>query len=307
MIGTVIRCAPLVSMCAIAGPALAESPAWVDAPAPCVNRESQWWRAVRDPILDATSLQYCTGADCWTLDLAANTVAPAPPRPQVRPLRDEPGYLTDGHGTTLAHATETEVSFCPRGPSSCRVFHYRFGNAAANGVFPMMNEARTLGAVIYLGESEAGDPSFVLAYDLVAMKPIVKRKASDLTALGHGFLLDGRELYSAGWKKVGALAVHDEAWLALGATDLLALHDREHGTFVIQSAATGKVKARIAHGVADRATWFQLVASPDGATLYAIGSQSDEGEVLTIDVAAGKIIRRATPTPCAPGTHRLQQ
>jgi hypothetical protein len=54
-----------------------QPPKSTEAPSPCVNREDTWWRDVRDPILDATSLQYCTGADCWTLDLAANTVAAA--------------------------------------------------------------------------------------------------------------------------------------------------------------------------------------------------------------------------------------
>jgi len=278
-----------------------------EAPSPCVNREDTWWRAVRDPILDAASLQYCTGADCWTLDLAANTVAAAPPRPQVKPLRDRQGELTDRHGTLLASAGETQVSFCPGGEGTCKVFDYKFADPPVNGVHPVMNDERTLGAVIYRGETEAGAASFVLAYDLVKRRSIGKLAAHEAAVLGHGFLIDETTLYSAAWKKLGTLAARDQAWERLGTTDLLAIHDTARGTFVIQDAATGKVKARIAHGAADKAAWFQFVTSPDGARLYAIGSKADEGVVLIIDVAAGKIVKRATPVACAPGTHRIRQ
>jgi hypothetical protein len=300
------RLATAVMVCSVAQSAPA-APEPTDAPDPCVNREDTWWRAVRDPILDAAALQYCTGADCWKLDLSSNTVAAAPPRPQVKPLRDRQGELTDKQGTLLASADATQASFCPGGDGTCKVFHYKFDNPAVNGVYPMMNDERTLGAVMYRGESEADEPSFVLAYDLVKGKQIARLEAHEVSVLGRGFLLDETTLYSAAWKKLGTLAARDQAWERLGRTSLLAIHDTEHGAFVIQDASTGKIKARIAHGLTDKAAWFQFVASPDGARLYAIGSKSDEGEVLTIDVAAGKIVRRATPVVCAPGTHRIQQ
>jgi hypothetical protein len=278
-----------------------------DAPDPCVNREDHWWRAARDPILDATSLQYCTGADCWVLDLASNTVAAAPSRPEVRPPRDRDGERTDGHGTLLASAGETEASFCPGGEGTCTVFRYRFENHAVNGVYVTLNTERTLGAVIYRGEEETGAPSYVLTYDLVKRKPIASVEGHDVSVLGHGFLLDGKTLYTAAWKKAGTLAVPDQAWERIGRTNLLAVHDRKRGMFLIQDAATGKVKAQIAHGLDKKDASFLFVAAPDGARLYAIGTVTDEGEVLTIDVAAGKIVKRATPPPCPAGTHRMQQ
>jgi hypothetical protein len=278
-----------------------------DAPGPCVNREDHWWRPARDPIVDAKSLQYCTGADCWTLDLASNTIAAALSRPETRPRRDRQGEFSDGHGTLLASASETQVSFCPGGDGTCRVFSYKFDNRAVNGVSVMLNEERTLGAVIYQGESEIDDPSYVLAYDLVKMKPIAKVQAHDVSVLGHGFLINDKVLYSAAWKKVGVLAAYDQAWERIGRTNLLAIHDTKNGAFVIQDATTGKIKARIAHGLDKKEASFLFVASLDGARLYAIGTVSDEGEVVTIDVAAGKIVSRATPPPCPAGTHRLQQ
>ena len=297
----VLACA--VTATASAGPGAA----FTDAPDPCVNREDHWWRAARDPILDAASLQYCTGADCWTLDLASNTIAAAPSRMEVRPPRDREGERTDGHGTLLASAGETEVSFCPGGEGTCKVFRYRFEHRAVNGVYVTLNAERTLGAVIYRGEEETGAPSYVLTYDLVKMKPIASVEGHDVSVLGHGFLLDGKTLYSAAWKRVGALAAPDQAWERIGKTDLLAIHDRKHGAFLIQDAGTGKVRARIAHGLDKKDASFLFVAAPDGQRLYAVGTVTDEGEVLTIDVAAGKIAKRATPPPCPAGTHRMQQ
>jgi hypothetical protein len=295
----------------VAGPVRAApdspAPAVTDAAEPCVNREATWWRAVRDPVLDAGALRYCTGADCWTLDLASNTIAAAPPRPSPPQRRDRAGELTDEHGAVLAAAGETQVAFCPGGEGTCQVFDYRFDRPALHGTHPVMNTERTLGAVIHRGDSEAGEPSFVLAYDLVHHRRIGQLRAHDAAVLGHGFLIDETTLYSASLGKLGALAAPDQAWERLGTTSLLALHDTRSGAFVIQDARTGKVKARIAHGVADKAAWFQFVASPDGATLYAIGSKTDEGEVLTVNVAAGKVTRRASPVACAAGTHRIGQ
>jgi hypothetical protein len=139
------------------------------------------------------------------------------------------------------------------------------------------------------------------------MKPIAKLQAHDVSVLGRGFLIDEKVLYSAAWKKLGTLAAYDHAWGRIGRTDLLAVHDVNTGTFVIQDARTGKIKTRIAHGLDKKDEWFVFVAAPDGAKLYAIGTVSDEGEVLTIDVASGKIVKRGTPPPCPDGTHRLQQ
>lgn len=290
-----------------APPPVAAKPRLADAPAPCVNREDQWWRPVRDPLLDASALWYCTGADCWRLDLASNTIAPAPARPAVRPPRDRQGERTDGHGTLLASADETQVAFCPGGEGTCRVFHYKFDNRAVNGVYPTLNDERTLGAVTYRGEEENGAPSYVLLYDLVKRKPIATLKADGVAVLGHGFLIEQSDLYNAAGKKIGALAVPDQGWKRLGKTDLIALHDPQNGAFLIQDAATGKLKARIAHGLDKKDTAFVFVAAGDGATLYAIGTVSDEGEVLTIDVATARITKRATPPPCPAGTHRILQ
>jgi len=294
----------ILVLLSIAGAASAQ-PAKQSATA-CVNREATEWRQVRDPILDDTSLQYCTGDDCWSLDLATNTVRAAPKRPKVKKLRDAPGILTDGKGTTLASADENHVSFCSGGdPSSCKSFDFKIANHAVNGIAPDMNDEHTLGALTYLGESENGSPSYVLAFDLVKSKQVGKRKAGSIEVLGHGFLVDGTTLYNAAFKKVGRLAAPDQAWERLGKSDLVALHDKKTGEFVFQDTRTGLVKTRVAHGVADKSTLFQFVPTPDGTKLYAIGFRSDEGEVLTIDVATGKITNRSTPTPCAPGTHRV--
>ena len=62
---------------------------------------------------------------------------------------------------------------------------------------------------------------------------------------------------------------------------------------------------RIPTGVADPKTFFTLLATPDGSTVYAIGWSPDEGEVIRIDTRTAKITARVTPTVCAAGTHRV--
>jgi hypothetical protein len=287
---------------AVTPPAAAETAKL--ASAPCVNREKIAWRQVRDPKLDAKTLAYCTGEDCWTLDLATNTAAPAPKRPASGPRADGNGKLLGEGGAVLATATETHASFCPTGPSSCKELDYKLASAAGGGVFPVMNTEGTLGAVIAHGVSEAGDPSYVLTFDLAKGTKIKQVKASQAQVLHTGFVVDD-VLYSAAYKKLGKLATDDHGWERIGTTDLIAQHDTKKGAIVIQEGATAKVKARVPLAVEDLATWFTLVASADGAKLYAIGSKTHEGEVVTIDVAAGKVLARATPTVCAAGTHRV--
>jgi DNA-binding beta-propeller fold protein YncE len=275
-----------------------------EATSPCVNRENIAWRQVRDAKLDGKSLLYCTGEDCWALDLAANTVAAAPRRPASGPRTTESGKLTGDGGAVLATATESHVSFCPGGPSSCKQFDYKLASPPASGIYPVMNRDGTLGAVIAHGTSEEGGESYVLAFDLAKGKLVKQVSAKQAQVLRTGFVVDD-VFYSAAYKKVGKLAVADHGWEAIAGTDLVALHDTKKGAIVIQDGATAKVKARVPLGVADRETWFTLVSSSDGAKLYAIGSKTDEGEVVTIDVATGKVAGRATPAVCAAGTHRV--
>jgi hypothetical protein len=72
-------------LCCLAAAAIAEGAK--PSPTPCVNREATEWRAVRDPILDSRSLQYCTGKDCWSLDLATAAITGAANRaPAARAL-----------------------------------------------------------------------------------------------------------------------------------------------------------------------------------------------------------------------------
>jgi|GEM_PF-6141844 len=274
------------------------------ASAPCVNREKIAWRQVRDPKLDAKTLAYCTGEDCWTLDLAANTAAAAAKRPASGPRPDGNGKLLGDGGAVLATATETHASFCPTGPSSCKEFDYKLASPAGGGVFPIMNTEGTLGAVIAHGVSEDGGASYVLTFDLAKGTKIKQLKASQAQVLHSGFVIDD-VLYTAAHKKLGKLATDDHGWERIGTTDLIALHDTKKGAIVIQDGATAKVKARVPLAIEELATWFTLVASPDGAKLYAIGSKTHEGEVVIIDVAAGKVLARATPTACAAGTHRV--
>jgi len=284
-------------------PALAEPSK--PATTACVNRENTEWRQVRDPILDAKSLQYCTGEDCWSLDFGTTLVSAAPKRPLAKRNRPKAGELGDQQGKPLATADETHVTFCLSGPSSCKSFNYKLANPAVNGVYPLVNDEHTLGAVMARGESEAKQPSFIFLFDLVQGKQIAKVQGREVSVLGHGFLIDETTFYSAAFKKLGKLAGADQAWERLGTSDRIAIHDVKKGGFVIQDAMTGKAQRLIPHNVADRAAWFKFVASPDGTKLYAIGSRTVEGEVLTIDVASNKITNRVTPTVCPAGTHRV--
>ena len=282
----------------------APPPPAAEATSPCVNREKTEWRQVRDAAIEGDALRYCTGDDCWSMKLAGKDVAPIAKLPVSKRRLPQSGTFADARGAVLATATETHVEFCPSGPSSCKKFDFKFANPPANGVFPVMNEEGTLGGVMYRGESEASQPSFVLTYDLARGKLIKQLKARDVEVLGHGFVIDD-VLYTAAMKKLGKLAVPDQGWSRVGTSDLLALHDKKQGAIVLQDSATAKVKARVPLELQDRATWFTLVVAPDAARVYAIGSALNEGEVVVIDVASGKIALRTTPTVCAAGTHRV--
>lgn len=298
-IGGIVTCAVV-----IAGGSVARSAPAAEAASPCVNREKTEWRQVRDAAIEGDALRYCTGEDCWSMKLSGKEVAPIAKLPVSKKRLPQSGTLTDARGAVLATATETHVEYCPTGPASCKKFDFKIANPPANGVFPVMNEEGTLGGLMYRGESEASQPSFVLVYDLQRGKLIKQLKARDVEVLGHGFVIDD-VLYTAALKKLGKLAVPDQGWTRIGTTDLLALHDRKQGAIVLQDATTGKVKARVPLELQDPAIWFTLVAAPDAAHLYAIGSQLHEGEVVVIDVAAGKIALRTTPMVCAAGTHRV--
>lgn len=290
--------------------ALADPPA--GAVAPCVNRGGALVRKIHDVALDATTLKFCTGDDCWALDRATNAVTAAPKVPPAPSKPSDPaGMLTDDTGTILATADRARVEFCPKGvevKAGCKSFQLAIKTPAA-GVDPAMNAARTLGAVVYRGAAQPDDPnhgpSYVVAFDLVKGKQLGVLRGSDVVVLDHGFIVDSEKLYSAALKPVGKLAAHDEVWVKLGpSTDVIALRDDTTGEAVLQDTRTARVKARIPLGATDKASFFQLVASSDGAMLYAIGSVRDEGNIAVIDVAKRKLVTHASPTVCAPGTMR---
>lgn len=281
-----------------------------DAPAACANRGFGLVRPLHHLALSATSLQFCLGDDCWSLDrattkfVATGSIAPDKPHGSG----DPPNTLTDGHGVTLATADARHVQFCPKGRASCKSFAYKLTTPAA-GTEPSLNDARTLGAVVYRGASEPDDPnagpSYVLAFDLVTGKQLGKLEGSSVTVLDHGFLVDSAKLYDAKLAPVGALAAHDEVWIKVGpTTDVIALRDRDKGDIVIQDTRTAKVRARIPIGIADKSEFFGLVASPDGAQVYAVGTVRDEGDTLIIDAVNGKLVGRVSPPVCTTGTMR---
>ena len=294
--------APAAALALATGAARADGPR--PAPDPCVNRETTAWRQVRDATLGTTSLDYCTGDDCWTMALATTVVTNVPKRaPMPASPPDPAGVLTDGKGTTRATANGTDVEFCPGGKGSCTSFHYELP-APAVAVYPELNDAGTLGAILYRGEGEENPPKFLVAFDLARGKQ-QRLAGHDITVLDHGFLVDHTTLYSARFKKLGKLATPDEVWVKLGSTDRIALRDERKGQVVIQDTTTGRVVSRIPTRFVDPKRFVTLVASPDGATLYAIGSVTDEGEVLTINTKTAKVTARATPAVCATGTHRV--
>jgi hypothetical protein len=272
------------------------------APAPCANpgiRDGAR-RTLRDASVTASALVFCTGEDCWSLDATTSKIAAIPAVKPVPPASDTPGTSADGR----ASATPTEVAFCPSGPTSCKRFNYKFAFQPQGGLHPMINAAGTLGAVIYAGAGEANEPRYLLAYDLAAGKLIkqVALKANDAEVLRTGFLFN-QALHSARLKKLAALALPGADRQAIAGTDLIALSNAEHGTLVIQDAATGKARRRIKLGSQGI---DQVLASPDGARLYVITQGKTEGEVVMIDVAGNRIAGRAAPAACAAGTTRAR-
>ena len=283
----------LVGLLALLEGAAAAVPAL--ATKPCVNRDSALWRRVRDPILDARTLQYCTGDDCWSLDLAASAITLVATRAPATAPPPDPHLDAD----------EKSVRFCEiaRG-KACKSFRLGLG---AGKVVARINEARTLGAVVFVpdgAEAPNGPSPQVIAFDLARGKQLGAHDGESIDVLAHGFVVDHARLFDAGFKPLGALAVPDRAYLAVGGA--LLLRDGEHGELVVQDATTAKVRARISTGLADHAAFFDLVPSANGKTVYAIGWGSDEGEVLAVDLAAAKVVARVTPPVCASGTHRAK-
>lgn len=287
------------------GHAALAKPGDTAAPSPCVNRGVR--EGARRTMHDATAtngaLAYCTGEDCWSLDLATSAFTSIPTiKPAAPPIsRDGEGKSPDGR----ASATATEVAFCPSGPTSCKQFTYKFEFQPQNGLYPMINAAGTLGAVVYAGVSEDGEPSYLLAYDLAAGKLIkqVKLTASHTDVFRSSFLLDNT-FYSAKWKKLGKLAVATADLDPITGTDLVAVSDADRGDVIIQDTATGKAHARIRLG---RETGIdRKLSSPDGARLFVIAQAAYEGEVFVIDVAKNKIVSHVVPTKCAAGTARAR-
>jgi hypothetical protein len=232
------------------------------------------------------------------------TVANVPrrsPAPKVAP--DPDGIHSDGHGTTLATADAKHVELCPKS-KPCKSFPLKL---APGSVYPLTNDAVTLGTVLHIA-GQAGDQdraTTAYAFDIAAGKQLGTMRASYIQPLDHGFLVDQQTLYSAAFKKIGTLATKDEVWVKLGTTDRIALRDDVRGAFVLQDTTTAKVLGRIPTGVADPKTFFTLLATLDGSTVYAIGWSSDEGEIIRIDTKTAKITARVTPTVCAAGTHRV--
>jgi hypothetical protein len=277
------------------------------APTPCVNHSvsDHPGRDVHDVTATAAALVYCTGGDCWSLDAASSAIASvASIAPRSQPaIRQGEGKSADGRAT----ATPTAATFCPSDPASCKTFPYKFAFQPQSGLYPMINAAGTLGAVIYKGLGEDGDPSYVLAFDLVAGKPIKQVTGTSATVYARSFLIDNA-WYSAKLKKLGKLAVTDANAdpTPITGTDLVALSDQKRGDLVLQDAATGKALPRIKLG--KDVALVKKQASPDGRRLYVIAEDESayEGEVFIVDVAKHKLVGHVVPTRCAAGTARAR-
>jgi len=284
------------------------SSAWAqtvkEAPTACVNREKTEWRQVRDASVAGNSLHFCTGDDCWSYDLVSKNVTAIANIPVHKPPAQNAGSFTGPDGKKLATATETHVDFCTA-PKSCKGFDYKLPNPAVNGVYPLMNDEHTLGAVMARAETEAGKASTLLLYDLTTGALIKRVAENDVVVLANGFLIGNNRLFSAKMKKIGKLAVADGGWERVGATNVLALHDTKNGTVVLQDASTAKVLARIDLGATDPTEFWTFAVAPDGNRMYAIGSAQDEGKIVVIDTANRALLERTSPTPCAAGTHRV--
>jgi len=274
-----------------------------EAPNPCVNPGvlDGARRTLHDATATASKLVFCTGEDCWSLDVARSVfMTTSAVKPAAPPPAGSPGKSADGRAT----ATPTEVSFCPSGPASCETFTYKFAFQPQNGLHPMINAQGTLGAVIYAGVGEDGEPRYLLTYDLVTGKLIkqFELKTNHADVFRTSFLFN-HALYSAKGKRLGKLALPTTDISPIPSTDLIALSDPAHASVILQDTATGKAHPRIKLG--NRIGIDQLVASPDGARLYAITQGATEGEVFAIDVAANKVVAHVSPPPCVAGTARL--
>ena len=271
------------------------------APDACVHRaRNESSRFLREVKLDASALTFCTGNDCWSYDLKDQVTS----IPTARPIAADasPGELpkSDPRGT----ATKTQVTFCPTGPSACKKFDYKFAFEPANAVRTVVNQAGTLGAIVYLGVPEANQPSYVIAYDLAKGTQIAKLVGGDVLLFRASFAVDGK-LYSPTGKKLGKLAVSDHGApnAAIAGGDLVAMADLTKGVVVIQDTAKGKAKPPIKLGLKDLSA-AQLVSSADGATAYLVLDHPYEGEIMVIDVAGNKLASRKAPAVCAPDAWR---
>lgn len=97
-----------------------------------------------------------------------------------------------------------------------------------------------------------------------------------IRVLDHGFLVNHETFYDARFRKVAKIAAPDQMWVKLGSTDRIARHERERGEIVLQSTTTRAQPTPKRGGSrkgADPQARFDLIAAPDGATLYGIISR----------------------------------
>ncbi|MDQ3370562.1 MAG: hypothetical protein M3680_34520 [Myxococcota bacterium] len=285
-------------VCSLAVPASAQR---TPAKDPCVHRDrNESSRFLREAALDARALTYCTGNDCWSYDLkSAVTSIPTAKRialdasPAALPTSDPRATVSDGN-----------VTFCPT-KDACKTFGYKFKFPAADTVIGTLNAEGTLGAITYAGNPmERNQPSYVLVFDLDKGKQIKQYKGNEVLLFRSSFAVD-RTIYKRNGGKLGTLAVADHAMprVAIPATELVAFVDTK-GSLILQDVAKGPAKAKLKTGLADITWSSKLLVSPDGKLLHLVLDNPYEGEVLTFDIAARKLLGRAAPATCAPGTWR---
>lgn len=163
---------------------------------------------------------------------------------------------------------------------------------------------------MYWGIPEAGNPSYVMLYDLAAGKQVgrIKGRQPQADVFSASFIVDDT-VYGSNGRKIGKVEKVPSAdwkmYTRIPGTDLVAFEmvtDKDGLLLTVQDLSTGKRKHQIKTGIKVGGLDVSFVS--DRKQLFAIANFPIEGEVLSIDLATGKLQHRGSPPACPAGTVR---
>jgi hypothetical protein len=279
----------VVALVATAAPSHADT-------VPCVFRDSTIVRPVHAVGLGAHALSFCTGADCWALDLAAHAFGSSP-------AIDSPRAEAEAERRAVRAASRADMrsaTFCVARGRPCRTVRYAFRLGSTAEPRLAINEAGTLGTVTLHLQGHRAIVPVTMIFDLATGRELGRFLAGDapVHVIGRQIFADDRVFDARG----NLLHTYRD-----GTSDLppvLITHARvasirlSTGRLALFDLATGTERTVELGLTSSRGRFAALQPSADGRQLYAIAGWPFEGEVLAIDTETATVTSRHAPLVC---------